>query len=80
MKAILNKYYAEINSTVIKEATSVLSESSSRFCAKDGSLGTAKIRAAYVRREFPQVSPIEYFVGKKGTGICPHYMDAPEVA
>lgn len=34
------------------------------FMAKDGPLGTAKRRAAYVHQKFPLVSPIEYIVEK----------------
>lgn len=36
-----------------------------RFCAKDGPLGTSKRRAAYVRREFSQVSHICCGKGQK---------------
>ncbi|XP_023815492.1 uncharacterized protein LOC110014540 isoform X1 [Oryzias latipes] len=74
VRAVLKKYYADINETVVREVTNVVSESNiMSFCAKDGSLGTAKKRAAYVRREFPLVNPIEYCVekGKKTLAYVP---------
>lgn len=74
VRDVLKKYYVDINETVVRELTSVMSESSiMAFCAKDGSLGTAKRRAAYVRREFPLVNPVEYCVekGKKTLAYVP---------
>jgi len=80
VRDVLKKYYVDINETVVREHTSVVSESNiMAFCAKDGSLGTAKRRAAYVRREFPLVNPIEYCM-EKNTCICPYCSHAPEVA
>ena len=67
VRAVLEKYSADMDETVVREVTSAVSESNiMTFCAKDGPLGTAKRRADYVRREFPLVNPIE-FVVKKGT-------------
>lgn len=74
VRDVLKKYYADIDETIVKEVTSAVSESNIlRFCAKDGPLGTSKRRAAYVRREFAQVSPIEYVVekGKKTSAYVP---------
>ncbi|KAF0040477.1 hypothetical protein F2P81_006375 [Scophthalmus maximus] len=74
VRAVLKKYYVDINETVVREVTGVVSESNIiAFCAKDGSLGTAKRRAAYVHREFPLVNPIEYCVekGKKTLEYVP---------
>ncbi|KAL2098287.1 hypothetical protein ACEWY4_007494 [Coilia grayii] len=65
--AILKKYYADMDETFVKEVISAMSESSIlTYCVKDGPLGTAKKRAAYVRRELPLVNPVEYVV-KQGT-------------
>lgn len=68
VKAVLKKYYADINESVVKEIMSAISESNVvvSLCGKHGSLGTIKRRAAYVRSNFPLVMPIEYVV-EKGT-------------
>ncbi len=74
VRGILNKYCADMDETVIKEIISAVSESNMMtHCSKDGPLGTAKKRAAYVRREFPLVNPIEYVVekGKKTLAYVP---------
>lgn len=74
VRGILNKYCADMDETVIKEIISAVSESNMMtHCSKDGTLGTAKKRAAYVRREFPLVNPIEYVVekGKKTLAYVP---------
>lgn len=74
VRAVLKKYYADMGEVVVREVTSAMSESNMMtFCAKDGSLGTSKRRAAYVRKEFPLVNPIEYAVekGKKPLAYVP---------
>lgn len=74
VRAILKKYYADIDEAVVREVTSAMLESNMMtFCAKDGSLGISKRRAAYVRKEFPLVNPIEYVVekGKKPLAYVP---------
>lgn len=66
VRATLNKYFDNIDDTVVSEITSAVSECNMMsFCAKDGPLGTTKKRIAYVRKEFPLVNPIEY-VAEKG--------------
>ncbi len=65
VRAVLKKYYADMDESVVREVATVVSESNMMtFCAKDGPLGPAKRRAAYVRREFPLVNSIEYVVEK----------------
>lgn len=64
----------DIDETVLREVNNAVSESNiMAYCAKDGPLGTTKKRAAYVRREFPLVNPIEYVVekGKKTLAYVP---------
>ena len=59
---------------IVREITTAVSESNMMtLCAKDGPLGTTKKRAAYLRREFPLVKPIEYVVekGKKPLAYVP---------
>ncbi|RXN31607.1 sterile alpha motif domain-containing 3-like protein [Labeo rohita] len=64
VRAVLSKY-PDLDETVLREVISAVSESNTMsFLAKDGPLGTAKRRAAYVRQQFPLVSPIEYIVEK----------------
>jgi hypothetical protein len=63
-----------MDETFVKEIMSAVSESNiMSHCSKDGPLGTAKKRAAYVNREFPLVNPIEYVVekGKKTLAYVP---------
>ena len=65
VRVVLQKYYTDVSETVLKEMMSAVSESNTlTFCATNGPLGTSKRRAAYVRKEFPLVSPIEYVVEK----------------
>lgn len=74
VRATLNKYFDNVDDTVVSEITSAVSERNMMaFCAKDRPLGTAKRRAAYQRKEFPLVSPIEYVVekGKKPLAYVP---------
>lgn len=74
VRAVLKKYYADMDETVVKEVVSAVSESNMMtYCTKDGPLGNVKKRAAYVRREFPLVKPIEYVVekGKKSLAYVP---------
>lgn len=73
VRAILKKYYADMDETVVREVTCAVSESNRmNFFAKDG-LGTAKRRAAYVPRAFPLVNPMECVVekGKKTLAYVP---------
>lgn len=73
VRTVLNKYNCNMDETVVKEIISVVSESNiMTYCSKDGPLVTAKKRAAYVRREFPLVNPIEYVVekSKKPLAYC----------
>lgn len=81
VRAVLMKQFADIDESVVREVATTVSKSNiMTFCAKDGPLGTAKRRKAYVRREFPLINPIEYVVekGKKNTCICPYSSYVPE--
>lgn len=49
---------------LLKNVSAVSESNILSHCSKDGPLGTVKKRAAYVRREFPLVNPIEYIVEK----------------
>lgn len=74
VRATLNKYFDNVDDTVVSKITGAVSECSMMsFCARDGLLGTAKKRAAYVRKEFPLVNPLEYVVekGKKTLAYVP---------
>lgn len=71
VSAVLKKYHADMDESVVKEISTAVSESNMMtFCAKDGPLGTAKRRTAYVRREFPLVNLIQYVVEKGKTPLA----------
>ncbi len=62
-----------MDETAVREVSSAVSESNMMTCSSNGSLGPAKRREAYVRRELPLVNPIEYVVekGKKQLACVP---------
>lgn len=66
VKAVLKKYYPNVDELVVKDIISAVSESNvmASLCGKHGTLGTVKRRTAYVRTNFPLVMPIQYVVDK----------------
>lgn len=68
VKAVLKKYYPNVDELVVKEIMSAVSECNviTTLCGKHGCLATVKRRVAHVRNEFPLVMPVKYIV-EKGT-------------